>query len=77
MNTLYVSYFGVIILLTRLNWPRQVRAMNWAVCKRVGLQGPRGSRGRPRGLKGAKGWACIARYCIAERFKYGEVGYRE
>ena len=53
-------------VITRPNWTRLVREMMWAMvvkgwAKRVlgiqgvGLQGPRGSRGRPTGSQAAKG----------------------
>ena len=55
-----------IYVITRPNWTRLVHGRKWAVtvkgwAKRVlggqgvGLQGPRGSRGRPAGSQGARG----------------------
>ena len=56
----------ITYVITRSNWVRLVREMKWAMvvkgwAKRVlgiqgvGLQGPRGSRGRPTGSQGVKG----------------------
>ena len=57
----------ITYVITRSNWVRLVREMKWAMvvkgwAKRVlgiqgvGLQGPRGSRGRPTGSQGVKVW---------------------